>query len=538
MYTTGQAYKRRLGISGEYDIIVIGSGMGGLGAASVLAQQGKRVLVLEQHNVVGGLTQSYDRNGYRWSVGMHYVGDVGSRATLTWKMFDYATQGALKWAHLPPIYNRMVVGEKTYRIPAGLEPYREALVGWFPGEADAINQYLDLIVMAAKSSGPFFAMKAFPIGFNDERLSEASKAFREFSERTTGEVIDSLTSNKELKAVLCANWGDYGLEPSRSSFAMHAMLKKHYLNGASYPEGGGRAFADAMVPIIESSGGKVYYGAEVDKILIENGLAKGVLLMSGEEVRAETVISNAGLRNTYGRLMQDEDRREHGIDKLRESVTYTGAFVGLHIGLEGSARELGFEPSNIWAHPGADFNSNLKAHQEDFNAPFPYHFVTFASAKDPTWDANFPNKSTIELYAFTDYRHFSRFAGTRWMKRGEEYDQMKKSIEEGLLEDLYRLVPTAKGAVRYVEASTPLTYETFIRKEFGDFLGVESSPQRYQQEWLRSTTPIKNLFLSGQDVTSDGMIGALFGGVICASAILGKDMLSEIKNTPDFSVDK
>ncbi len=537
MYTMGQAYKKREGITGEYDIIVIGSGMGGLGAASVLAQQGKRVLVLEQHNVVGGLTQSYDRKGYRWSVGMHYVGDVGTRATLTWKMFDYATQGGLTWAHLPSIYNRMVVAGKTYRIPAGLEPYREALAGWFPDEVEAINQYLEYVVKAAKSSGPFFAMKAFPIGFNEPGLQQASQPFHEFASKTTAEVIDSLTNNQELKAVLCANWGDYGLEPSRSSFAMHAMLKKHYLNGASYPHGGGRAFADAMVPIIERAGGKVYYGAEVETILVEGGTATGVRLKSGESVLAEKIVSNAGLRNTYGRLMSEADRSAFDIDRKRESVTYTGAFVGLHIGLEGSAETLGFEPSNIWAHPGPDFDANLKAHKEDFAAPFPYHFVTFASAKDPTWDENFPNKSTIELYAFTDYRHFEQFAGTRWMKRGEEYDRLKQSIEERLLKDLYRLVPQAEGAVRYVEASTPLTYETFIKKQFGDFLGVESSPQRYQQDWLRATTPVPNLFLSGQDVTSDGMIGALFGGVICASAILGKDMLSEIKNTPDFSVD-
>lgn len=90
MYTQGRPYRRKDGIPHGFDAIVIGSGMGGLGVASVLAQQGMRMLVLEQNAVIGGLTQSYDRAGYRWTVGMHYIGDVASPRTLTWKMFDYA----------------------------------------------------------------------------------------------------------------------------------------------------------------------------------------------------------------------------------------------------------------------------------------------------------------------------------------------------------------------------------------------------------------------------------------------------------------
>lgn len=537
MYTQGQIYRKHSGIDGSFDAIVIGSGMGGLGVASILSQAGKRVLVLEQHNVIGGLTQSYDRKGYRWSVGMHYIGDVGTRSTLTWKLFDYATQGGIEWAHLPEIHNRMMVAGREYRIPAGREAYRNALVGWFPEDEEAIDEYLQLMASASKSSAPFFAQKCFPQGFTEPNLAQASETFRKLASRTTRDVITGLTDNEELLAVLCANWGDYGIEPSRSSFAMHAMLNKHYLNGASYPIGGGRAFADAIVPIIENAGGAVYHSAEVDKISINDGKTDGVVLKSGEKVSAPVVISNAGLFNTYQRLMPDGVRQDLKFDEMVEPVRPTGAFVGLHIGLEGDTEHLGLEPANIWAHPGSDFDANLDAHKADFDAPFPFYFVTFASAKDPTWKENFPNKSTIEMYAFSDYGHFSEHADSRWMKRGEAYEQRKSEIEARMLKDLYKMVPSVEGAVRYVEVSTPLTYETFVRKQFGDFLGIESSPTRFEQDWLRATTPVSGLYLSGQDVTTDGIIGALFGGVLSASAVLGMDMISEIKKAPDFATE-
>ncbi|NML93951.1 phytoene desaturase family protein [Novosphingobium olei] len=530
MRTQGKAYRKGSGIEGDFDVIVVGSGMGGMGVASALAKNGRKVLLLEQHNVVGGLAQSFERNGYRWSVGMHYIGDVASPHTMTRKIFDYATNDAIEWAHLPSIFNRMDIGGRQYAIPAGIDAYREALAGWFPDERGAIDRYLELVSEVTRSSPAYFALKAYPEGQRPAQLQEAALPFFRLARRITRDVIGQLTSNAELTAILCANWGDYGIEPSRSSFAMHAMLFKHYVNGASYPIGGGGAFADAMVPIIESAGGLVLHSATVEQILIEGGRVVGVRLGDGSTVTCKTVISNAGMHATFGRLVDRQVAQSYGLVEKLEQVRPTGTVVGIHVGLEGSAGELGLEPANVWSHPGTDFTANLAAHKSDFSAPFPFCFVTFGSAKDPTWDEQFPGRSTIELHAFTDYSHFKRWENTRWMKRGAEYDALKEQIMERLLAELYRLVPQVKGKVRHVETHTPVSYGTFLRRERGEILGIESSPSRYAQEWLGAWTPVPGLFLTGQDVTNDGMIGALFGGIIAASAVLGKDLVSEIRS--------
>jgi all-trans-retinol 13,14-reductase len=529
METVGKAYRKTQGISGDFDAIIIGSGMGGLSVASTLAQQNKRVLLLEQNSVIGGMTQSYSRKGYRWTVGMHYIGDVSSEKSAGWKLFNYVTGGGLQWTPMPDIYNRMSIGDQHYEIPAGAEAYSNFLKEHFPNEADGIDEYMSLIAHASKSSAGYFAQKAMPIEVADAAYDAMCETFHEHSDRLTIDVLSELFNSPELIAVICANWGDYSLEPSKSSFAMHCMLAKHYMNGAHYPVGGGMAFSKLMAPIIEQAGGVLLHSAEVSEVLVDDGIAQGVRLSSGEEVLSPVIISNAGVQNTFARLLPKQVSREAGLDQLLEKVKDTYAVVGINIGFNRSAEALGFTPANIWSHPTNDLQSNLDAHRQDFDAPFPWSFTTFPSTKDPSWDEEFPNKSTVEMYAYTDYVHFEQWAETRWMKRGDDYLAIKENIRQRLLEELFRHTPQAREAVDYVEVSTPLSYETFAKRERGGFMGIESSPQRFQQRWLRAQTPIKGLYITGQDLATDGVIGALVGGVICASAVVGKDLMSHIR---------
>lgn len=529
MKSFGTAYRKHVGVDGEFDAIVVGSGMGGMTVASVLARNGQRVLLLEQNNVVGGLTQSYSRDGYTWNTGLHYIGDVESPNKLTRRLFDYLTDAQVEWVPLPSIYNRMVIGDRSYEIPAGAQPYRDALVNWFPEEEEGIDAYLRDINEVSRASRVHFAQKALPEAAVADQWEAMNQDFNAFSDMTTEEALARYIKSPELTAVICANWGDYSSPPSRSSYAMHCMLNKHYMDGGSYPIGGASRLADTMLPVVEAQGGNVLYGAHVDEILVRDGRVSGVRLSSGEEIASNTVISNAGVQNTFGRLVNDEACVQLKAEERFAEVTDTYALVGLNIGLKGSAKELGIQPANIWAHPGTDFDRNLRRHADDFHAPFPWSFVTFPSAKDPTWDTMHPGKTTIEMYAYTNYEHFEQWAGTTWHKRGPGYEERKAQIRTRLLTLLDSLVPGIRNAVDVVEVSTPLTYETFVRRQRGGFMGVESNPNRFRQPWLRASTDVNGLFLSGQDVTTDGVIGALMGGLIASSAVLQKDVLADIR---------
>ncbi len=127
-------------LEGPYDAIVIGSGMGGMTTAACLSKLGKKVLVLEQHYTAGGFTHAYARNGYEWDVGVHYIGDVGSRRSLSRQLFDFVSDGELDWAPMDDNYDRFFIGDEQFDMVAGKSETVKALKQRFPDEHEAIDE--------------------------------------------------------------------------------------------------------------------------------------------------------------------------------------------------------------------------------------------------------------------------------------------------------------------------------------------------------------------------------------------------------------
>jgi all-trans-retinol 13,14-reductase len=145
----------------SYDAIVIGSGMGGLTTAALLSELGWKVCVLEQHYTAGGYTHSFERHGYEWDPGVHYIGDVGAE-TRTRKMFDFVSEGNLKWAPMDAEYDRFYIGDKVYSAVAGRQEFRDNLVRSFPDEADAIDRYLKLLKKAGNATSALGTERVLP----------------------------------------------------------------------------------------------------------------------------------------------------------------------------------------------------------------------------------------------------------------------------------------------------------------------------------------------------------------------------------------
>ena len=224
----------------HWDVICIGSGPGCLCAAAFLAQQGKRVLVLERHYRPGGYTHIFKRPGFEWDVGVHYIGEVGRDGSFLSRLFNQITGGRLKWADMGEVYDRIRVKGDEYPFHQGKRGFVEGLKACFPNQEDhrSIDQYMHLVSEATKASRSFFMEKGLSSLLAQVAGKHLRKSFMHFAEQTTLDVLHSITQNKRLIAVLTGQYGDYGLPPSESSFAMHAMLVKHYFNGGFYRIGG------------------------------------------------------------------------------------------------------------------------------------------------------------------------------------------------------------------------------------------------------------------------------------------------------------
>jgi all-trans-retinol 13,14-reductase len=516
---TGRRY-RPSRLEGSYDALVIGSGIGGLTSAALLAELGWRVAVLEQHYTAGGSTHSYERRGYEWDVGVHYIGDMGA-ATTSRRLMDFLTEGNLQWAPMAERYDRFYIGENTYEAVAGREAFRENLLGYFPAERTAVDRYLELLGEASRAMRTLMLARTMPRWQATIAGPLLRRRLPAFFGQTTWEVLSELTADPELIAVLTGQWGDLGLPPKRSAFVMQALIARHYLHGGFYPVGGAWRMAETMLPRIRRSGGEVFTYARVEEILLRDGRARGVRMADGHEIESSCVVSDAGVINTLAGLVPEEVSRAHGYDQLMDRVGPSIGHLGVYIGLEGTAAELGLPRTNYWIYPDNDYDGAVDRFVADPSGPFPVVYISFPSAKDPDFERRHPGRSTIEIVAPAPYALFERWAGTTWGKRGEDYDALKTQLGERLLEHLYQKLPQLRGRVDYWEVSTPLSMQWFCGWNRGELYGLDHDPARFGQDWLRPRTRIPGLWLTGQDITSCGVAGAMMGGMASATAIAG-----------------
>lgn len=527
---TGKRFKAE-DADDHYDVIVVGSGIGGLTNAALLSLLGKKVCVVEQHYTAGGFTHAYWRKGYEWDVGVHYIGEVHKEYSMLRRIFDVVSEGRLKWAEMDQVYDRIVLGDEEFDFVAGRENFIKSLVAHFPDEEQAIVKYVALVRKISAKTPLFFAGQALPPWlsrlFNKVRPLLVQKEFFQ----TAREVLEGLTSNQKLISVLTGQWGDYGQVPRDASFLIHALIAKHYLAGGAYPVGGAAAMAREIIPTIQKTGGEVFVQAEVEELLIKNNTAYGVRLVDGSKLTADKVVSNVGFMNTVKRLLPETTKQKYKTEQWTDKVDYSNASLCLYAGFKGNTDELKLKTTNLWLYPDGKHEENF----DNFNLSpdntdnFPVVYISFPSSKDPDWDNRFPNKSTVEIVTITKMDSFEPWRGTTWSKRGDDYLAYKESISQSLLETLYQREPQLRDALEFYELSTPLSTQFYQLNEQGEIYGLDHSLSRFQQAFLHPQTPVKNLYMTGADVMTAGVGGAVMAGLMTTFRMQGLRKMSKVK---------
>eukprot|EP01134_Creolimax_fragrantissima_P006953 CFRG6953T1 len=529
--------------SGKVDAVIIGSGMSGLTVAGMLSRAGWRVAVLEQHDVAGGTTHQFVENGFEFGTGLHYTGDSLPRSTL----LDTLTDGKLQWAEMDPEYDRAILmgsyeedrsKEESFVFTKGFFKLRRRLHERFPDEKAAIDKYFFECAKYHTAMLPMTASKVLPGMVAKLVQPLLSRLYTKFSSKSTLEVMRECGLSDKTIGVLSYIYGDVGTTPDKSPFMVHGMLTCHWFRGAFYPVGGPEQIAVSMIPTIERAGGKVWVNARVDQILLgTDGAVEGVRV-KGMDILCNKVVSSAGAINTFVKMLDGKMPLPPQVKQLRSELTTRTTLkpgmgmICLFIGLEGTVESLNVGSYNTWLVSSWDHAANINKYMKDpLDAQFPMVFIAFSSAKDPSAGSRMPNKVSCEMLAPMGYELFEEYEHTKWNKRGNDYEALKEVLTEKMLDVLYKRFPQLKGKVIHNSLGTPLTNNHFMNSSRGEVYALDHTVERFaahSQSFLNPKTPIKGLYVTGQDVLFSGVVTAFFSGIMTVACMSYIAMLKNV----------
>jgi all-trans-retinol 13,14-reductase len=504
------------------DTVIIGSGAGGLAAAVALARAGERVLVLEQHYLPGGWCHSFHLDRYRFSPGVHYVGQLHPGGSLRAIYEGLGVASDLTFFEIDPKgYDHCQLAGVRFDYPKGKEPLADALKAQFPSEARGIDDYVDLVEKVCAGLNDLFNAHGF---WDTVRLPYRMRYVGRYGGYSLERILRDRISDPALRSILGVQCGDHGLTPAQATFGLHAAVQGHYFGGAFYPRGGGATIARAMCRALKRHGGEIKLQARVEKIMVEGRggqrRAIGVRLADGTEIRARRVVSNADPLVTFRHLL-DEDQISSGLRKKLDRTRWSASALSLFLAVDADLKNMGFNSGNNWYSDSLDHEEtyrNLMSADVFERDRFPGIFVNVTTMKDPT--AFDGRHHTIEAFTFVPYDPFARWEGLPPDRRPPDYESFKERLTGTFLRTLDHYAPGLSRQVVFQAIGTPATNHYYVNATQGNAYGTEKSLKQLGPFAFKLRSEIPGLYLCGASTLSHGISGATTSGLMLAAELL------------------
>jgi len=433
----------------SYDAVVIGAGIGGLVCANLLARAGLRVLLVEQHYMVGGYCSTFRRKGYTFDAATHFYPLLGNPATVTGRLLSDLDIDSGGWIRMDPVDQFHFPDGSRFSVPADFDRYVAALRSDFPDEQDAIDRFFTL------------ARQAYLCGLLYYFRGQDSDRLDPFRDLTLRDAIDRQFRSPKLKLLLAADCGHWGSPPSRISFLFDAMLRLSYFLGNYYPRGGSQAFADALAQRLEARGGHILMQSLVTRILVERGRASGIELETGPphrrasvRISAGAVVSNADLMLTLERLLRHEPAAQTPLDAARRLRPTLPCFL-VHMGVAGIPRDVLAEAHGYhWASWDAE---DVATRAFKIFVP-----TLYEPAMAP------PDGHVVIVQKLTDVDG----------RRVDDWAAHKEEVERHIMGRLDQIVPGFSRAIVTKLSASAMTSYRYTLNYRGAMLGWEMSPDQ------------------------------------------------------------
>lgn len=493
----------------NYDVVIIGSGLGGMVCGAILSKEGKRVCVIEKNDQIGGSLQTFRRDGITFDTGVHYIGGLEKGKNL-YRLFTYlGIMNRLQIAQMDKMGFDVVLfkeDETEYPYGMGYENFSRIMCEKFPRDQAAIHTYCRKMQQICNN---------FPL-YN----IRAEEKYNDTSVFTTGakEFISQLTSNKKLQNVLAGTNLLYAGISDKTPLYVHALVVNSYIESSHKMVNGGDQIVKQIARRIKECGGDILRKQEVTKIQVEGGIARYVVLKDGSKIYADTFISNISptqtLKLTETTMIRPVYR--HRIEKLENSISGFVLYAVLKPGTfpYRNRNYYYYDEEDVW---------KCKDYTED---TWPYMYALFEGV--PSKQKQFTEAITIMTYMRYDEVEpwaDSHHTTLNEITRGEDYESFKKRKAEKLLDTVAIKFPNIRECIQSYYTSTPLTYRDYIGTEDGNMYGIIKDFNEPIKTRISPRTKVPNLFLTGQNVNLHGVLGVTVGGVITCMMMLGREYL-------------
>lgn len=483
----------------KYDIVIIGSGLGGLECAYILAKHGYHVCVLEKEVRPGGCMQSYKRRGVALDTGLHYVGGLAPGNAL-YPVFKYLKLMELPWQRLDPDgFDHVMIGGRDFRYAEGHEAFVETLSRDFPAEREGLKRYVTLM----KRIGNTLHKSILPrdeVDFFSASLFGAS-AYEYLNETFSDPLLRNVLSGSSLK-----------MELNMQTLPLYTFVQGNnsFIESSWRLKGDGNLLVDSLVNDIRRMGGEVICNSRVDELVEKDGRIVFARAENGECYEATAFISDLHPAVTIGLVKDSQCIKRIFRNRINNLSNTYGAFTTTLVIKPGMLKYFNWN-QYIYRQP------NVWTYYMD-NEPVAGVLISCRVPEDGT-----DNVRVLDLLTPMPWSKVAQWSNTSIGRRGDEYRAFKERKVKECITLAEQFIPELHSMVEYAYASTPLTYRDYTATPEGSAYGVRKDWQSPMRTILTPKTPVPNLLLTGQSLTLHGLLGVTMTSLFTCAELIGRE---------------